>query len=307
MSFRTVVISKRGKLDLKMNYLVVRHESEVRRIFLDEINTVIIENPACSVTACLLGELSKRKIKVIFCDEKHSPSSELVPCHGHFESSGKLREQIGWDPEICRQIWTDIVGQKIKNQADFLSDKGQTDAAALLRTYVNQLQSGDTTNREGHAAKVYFGVIFGKDFRRGDGGAVDTALNYGYSIILSAFNREVVASGYFTQLGFAHHNNFNHFNLSCDLMEPFRIFIDRHVDNCHFRQFTTNEKHQVLEIFNLPFLIDSTVRRLDDCIRLYTGSVFKAIASKNTALIKYCSWQNPAQQSKSKSKQQGSL
>ena len=73
MSFRTVVIEKRSKLDLRMGYLVVRREDETMRIFLDEINTLIIENPACCVTGCLLVELVKRKIKVVFCDEKHSP------------------------------------------------------------------------------------------------------------------------------------------------------------------------------------------------------------------------------------------
>ena len=290
MSFRTVVISKRSKLDLKMGYLVVRQEDKIHRIFLDELNTLILENPACCVTGCLLCELIKRKIKVIFCDEKHSPCSELFPCYGHGEVSGKLNEQIAWPSKFCKKLWTNIVAEKINNQAKFLIELGKYDAANLLRSYINDLQEGDNTNREGHAAKVYFNSVFGKDFRRGDGFAVDSALNYGYAIILSAFNREIVARGYYTQLGIFHHNTFNHYNLSCDLMEPFRIFIDRHVYSCNFVQFSTKEKHEVLEIFNSPFCIDNTIRRLDDCIMFYTNSIFKAIASENVGLVKYCSW-----------------
>lgn len=290
MSFRTVVITKRSKLDLMMGYLVVRKEDDTQRIFLDEINTIIIENPACCVTGCLLVELTKRKIKVIFCDEKHSPNSELLPCYGHCENSGKLREQIHWDMEFCKKLWTYIIAEKIHNQALFLLECDKNHEAGMLRDYISELQTGDISNREGHAAKVYFNAIFGNEFKRGDGMAVDSALNYGYSLILSAFNREIVACGYLTQLGIAHRNTFNHFNLSCDLMEPFRILIDRHIYACCFFQFESDEKHRVLEIFNTPFLLNGEIRRLDDCIRLYVRSIFKAIDNKNLSMVKFCTW-----------------
>ena len=40
MSWRTVVISNRCKLDLKMGYLVVRG-IETKRVFLDEIRPIV--------------------------------------------------------------------------------------------------------------------------------------------------------------------------------------------------------------------------------------------------------------------------
>ena len=55
-------------------------------------------------------------------------------------------------------------------------------------------------------------------------------------------------------------------------------------------QFTSREKHKVLEILNTPFCIDNTIRRLDDCIMVYTNSIFKAIANENINLVKYSSW-----------------
>ena len=293
MSFRTVVIEKRSKLDLRMGYLVIRRDDDTVRIFLDEINTLIVENPACCVSGCLLAELVKRKIKVIFCDEKHSPCSELLPCHGHSESAGKLREQIGWDQEYCQRLWTRIVAEKIRNQALFLLEKQKIREAEMLLSYVQNLQPGDLSNREGHAAKVYFNAIFDDGFRRGDGMAVDSALNYGYAMILSAFNREITACGFSTQLGIAHHSTFNHFNLSCDLMEPFRILVDRWVDFCGFIQFGSKEKHHLLEIFNQPFYLAGACHRLDDCIMLYVRSVFKSIAQQDISVIKFCSWEKP--------------
>ena len=287
MSFRTVVVKNRSKLDLLMGYLVIRRDSEIIRVFLDEINTLIVENPACCITGCLLVELIKRKIKVIFCDEKHSPCSELLPCYGHGECSGKLQEQILWDKEFCQLLWTRIIAEKINNQSLFLAEKGKKKEAELLESYVADIQLGDVSNREGHAAKVYFNAIFGNGFKRGGGMAVDSALNYGYSLILSAFNREIIACGFSTQLGIAHHNTFNQFNLSCDLMEPFRILIDRWADACSFSEFGTVEKHKMLEIFNQPLIINGENRRLDDCIMLYTRSVFKSIQNRNINLLKF--------------------
>lgn len=287
MSFRTVVVEKRSKLDLRMGYLVIRKDNETIRIFLDEINTLIVENPACCLTGCLLVELTKRKVKVVFCDEKHSPCSELLPCYGHGECSGKLQEQIQWDKDFCQLLWAKIIAEKIYNQALFLSEKGKTKEAALLHSYIPDIQLGDISNREGHAAKVYFNAIFGNGFKRGNGMAVDSALNYGYSLILSAFNREIVACGFSTQLGIAHHNTFNQFNLSCDLMEPFRVLVDRWVDSCQFCEFGSAEKHKVLEIFNQPFVIDNKNYRLDDCIMLYVRSIFKAIMTKDLSVIKF--------------------
>ena len=274
-----------------MGYLVIRADDEIRRIFLDEINTVIIENPACCITGCLLAELTERKIKVIFCDEKHSPCAELLPCHGHSECAGRLREQILWDSGFCSRLWTRIVAEKIRNQARHLLELGKCAEMRLLSSYITELLPGDTGNREGHAAKVYFNAIFGSGFRRGDGTAIDSALNYGYALILSAFNRAVVACGFSTQLGIAHHNTFNYFNLSCDLMEPFRVLVDRWVRTCEFLRFESGEKHQVLEIFNQPFFINGFSRRLDDCIMIYTRSVFKAISERDISLVKFCSWQ----------------
>lgn len=81
MSWRIVVISKRAKLDYQLGYLVVRNE-EVTKIHLSEISTILIESTAATVTTSLLAELTKKKIKVIFCDEKRNPSSELVGYYG---------------------------------------------------------------------------------------------------------------------------------------------------------------------------------------------------------------------------------
>ncbi|MDY2895943.1 MAG: hypothetical protein SOT51_03445, partial [Candidatus Enterosoma sp.] len=72
MGFRTIKINSRCKLQTELNYLVYRGETE-KRIALDEIETLIIENQQVCITSSLLSELINHKVKVIFCDRMHNP------------------------------------------------------------------------------------------------------------------------------------------------------------------------------------------------------------------------------------------
>ena len=285
MSWRTVVISSRCKLDTKMGYMVVRGE-EIQRIFLDEIAVVIIENPAVAMTGCLLSELMERKIKVIFCDRLHSPQGELVPYYGSHDTSRKLRAQIGWDDTIKGIAWGNIIAQKIGQQAKFLMELGHSEEAVLLESYISQIEFQDATNREGHAAKVYFNAVFGMDFSRRSDHPLNAALNYGYTILLSAFNREIAACGYATQLALHHDNVFNHFNLSSDLMEPFRVLIDRAVYRHDMRELNTEAKRKLTNVMNEQIVIGGTTQTVLAAIGIYVRSVFDALLEKDPSRIK---------------------
>ena len=286
MSWRTVVISSRCKLDTKMGYMVVRGE-EIRRIFLDEIALVIIENPAVAMTGCLLSELMERKIKVVFCDRSHLPQGELVPCYGSHDTSRKIRAQIGWSEAVKGMVWGGIVAEKIRQQAQFLEETEHHREAELLYGYIGQMEFQDATNREGHAAKVYFNALFGMEFSRGGEHPANAALNYGYSILLSAFTREVVACGYLTQLGLHHENVFNRFNLASDLMEPFRILVDRAVYVEPLRPLDTVYKRKLIDLLNGEIRIGSTKQTVLAGIGIYARSVFDALCKEDTELLKF--------------------
>lgn len=118
-----------------------------------------------------------------------------------------------------------------------------------MRKYVEEIEYGDATNREGHAAKVYFNALFGMDFTRTEENSINAALNYGYGILLSTFNREIILNGYITQLGLFHNNMFNQFNLGSDLMEPFRPIVDQRVRDMMPQKFETEEKRIIFGNF----------------------------------------------------------
>lgn len=288
MSWRTVVITSRCKLDFKMGFMVVRAE-ETKKIFLDEIAVLLIENPAVSLTGCLLEALTEKKIRVIFCDAKRNPNAELVPYYNSHDCSRKIKAQIAWSDDVKGAVWADIVAEKIRKQSDFLTELQKTEEASLLRSYLSQIEPHDVTNREGHAAKVYFNALFGKEFTRSEENVTNAALNYGYSIILSAFNREIVAHGYLTQLGIFHDNMFNHFNLSCDLMEPFRILIDRRVKAMKLTDFSGDEKHSLVNVLNDTVIIDQTKQTVLNAVKYYCRSVFDALNDGDLSLIQFYS------------------
>lgn len=285
MSWRTVVITSSAKLDYQLGFLVIRKE-DIIKIHLSEIAILILESTAVSMTAALLCELSKKKIKVIFCDTKRNPYGELMPYYGSHDSSAKLRQQIEWKKDIKTAVWTEIVAEKIRKQAELL-EYLEKEEASKLHTYADNVEFGDSSNREGHAAKVYFNALFGMDFTRTAENSLNAALNYGYSILLSAFNREIVACGYLTQLGLFHDNMFNPYNLASDLMEIFRPIVDKVVVDMKPEQFEHCEKMEVLKFLQYEVVIAGRKEMVSNAIKIYCHSVFDAINDMDTSLIKF--------------------
>ena len=285
MSWRTVVVSSNAKLDYQIGYMVVRGE-KTTKIHLNEIGMLIVESTAVSMTSYLLSELMKNKIKVVFCDEKRNPCSELIPYYGSHDTSSKIRKQIEWTKDDKDHIWTEIVSEKIKQQALMLQ-RYQKEEANMLFEYMEEVEFGDITNREGHAAKVYFNTLFGKKFTRTDENHINAALNYGYGIILSIFNREIVSSGYLTQIGLFHDNMFNQFNLSSDLMEPFRPLVDQLVVELKPEKFETEEKRKMLELLNKEVEICGKMEVVTNAIKIYCRSVFDALNDRDISLIRF--------------------
>lgn len=285
MSWRTVVISSSAKLDYQMGYLIVRNQ-DVVKIHISEISILIIETTSVSLTSALLCELTKKKIKVIFCDEKRNPSSELIPYYGSHDTSMKVRKQIAWSDDIKTSVWTEIVAEKIRKQAENL-DKWNKSESQMLYEYISQIEFGDATNREGHAAKVYFNALFGLDFTRTSENSINAALNYGYSLLLSCCARETALNGYITQLGLFHDNIFNQFNLASDLMEPFRPIVDDIVRAITPDKFEHDDKIELLKLLQKEVIIAGRKESVNNAMKIYCRSIFDALNDSDISLIKF--------------------
>lgn len=281
MSFRTVVITRQSKISYKNRFLVVKQENDEKYIHLSEIDTIIVDSISVSISAYLLKELADNKINIIFCDEKHNPFGEVVPYYSKHNTSKMIKEQIKWKVSDKDKIWAEIVKNKIMNQAVLLK-KTKSAKYKLILSYINEVVDGDKTNREGHAAKVYFNALFGNDFVRNSDDSINAALNYGYAILLSTINKEIVNNGYLTQLGIHHKNEFNEFNLTCDLMEPFRVVIDNFVYYNQKRKFDTEYKLDIINILNKTFKYQGKNYTLKDIIKMFVKNTLESINnSKN--------------------------
>jgi len=276
MSFRTVVITKQSKISYKNRFLVVKQENDEKYIHLSEIDTIIVDSISVSISAYLLKELADNKINIIFCDEKHNPFGEVVPYYSRHNTSKMIKEQIKWKSTDKDKLWAEIVKNKIINQAMLLK-KVRSAKSKLILSYIDDVVDGDKTNREGHAAKVYFNALFGNDFVRNSDDYINAALNYGYAILLSTINKEIINNGYLTQLGIHHKNEFNEFNLTCDLMEPFRVVIDNFVYYNQERKFDTEYKLDIVNILNGPFKYQGKNYTLKDIIKMFVKSALESV------------------------------
>lgn len=285
MGWRTIVINRNCKLSYKNDYLVIRSET-LQMIHLSEINIIIIENGMVSITSYLINELINNKIKIIFCNEEHNPSGEVMPYYGSFNTSKKILNQIKWKNDRKDIVWQQIVKYKIHNQAMILK-KLNIEGYEKLLEFEENVEQADRTNREGHAAKVYFNLLFTKEFIRGADNDINAGLDYGYAIILSTINKEVVSKGYITQIGINHRSEFNQFNLTCDLMEPFRPLIDQIVYNNRNFEFDRNQKYKLIDVLNKKVKINGKEQYLENAIPIYIQSVFNALENEESKIINY--------------------
>lgn len=281
MSFRTVFIENPCRLYYQSGYLVVRKEDDTVKIHLSEISSIILQTMQVNISAYLLAELAKQKISLVASDEKCNPIGQFLPLYGSYNVSKRIGEQLAWGEPIKKRVWQRVVKDKIFQQARFLEDREFSEAKVLYQI-IPEVRSGDTTNREAQAARIYFQALFGKDFRRDQDSAVNAALNYGYAILLSMTNREIVSRGYLTQQGICHRSEYNAFNLACDFMEPFRSAVDRLVVDYLPSSFDSDTKRVLADLANKGVACRNGSYRLSSVLSLYVQDCFNALNKKIT-------------------------
>ena len=276
MGWRTVVVNTHSKLSYKNNHLIFKDASRTELIHLSEVDILLLETTDIVLSTMLIKRLVDENILVIFCDDKRLPTAYLMPYYGRHDSSLQLSRQIAWREDVKAQVWTTIIAQKILNQALYLGNCGFLEKSQSVIDLYHGLDLFDPSNREGHAARIYFNTLFGNDFSREQESDINAALDYGYTLILSMFAREIVLSGCMTQFGLKHANQFNQFNLASDIMEPFRPIIDRIVYENRSSSFV-KIKRELFTIFSDTFHYNEKDMYLSNIVSDYTKKVIQAL------------------------------
>lgn len=279
--WRTIIVDSASELYSSDGNLMLKTEKQLYEFPIIQICTVFIASTRVNITTALINELNKQNIRMVFCDEKYNPVCEIEGYSNHTDSSGRLMDQIEYSSDIKALIWKRIVENKVDTQCKLL-DFLKIDYPDRLKEYLNEVELDDVSNREGQAARIYFNCLFGMDFIRHSFDNTNSALNYGYTILLSLVNRVLSLHGYNSSLGIKHCSRSNPFNLSCDLMEPFRPFIDWIVFKNKDRELDWEYKKELIAINYMPVLYDNKKTELCIAVENYVLTVLKALKNKES-------------------------
>ena len=270
MGWRSVIVTQHAKLSYTSHLMVVQTNDGINQIPIEDIELLLVSTTQAVITSALLSELAKREAKVIFVDNTLQPVCETVSYYPNNRSYELIENEFHWAKHRKEILWTKIVAAKIINQLRVLDIYGHD--ISLISDELNQLELNDETNREAVVARKYFPLLFENEkFSRRSMTAVNAALNYGYSILLSTVNRAIVTKGYLTQLGIHHRSTENQFNLGSDLMEPFRPVIDYWVANQNFTELTPDVKFGLVDSLNLEITFNDKKMLVRNAINLYVS------------------------------------
>lgn len=251
---RIVEVSSEGySLRIDRGFLVLsikKGETPERKVPLDEIESLVINTSAVSLTAGVLSSLGQRGTPVVFCDTRHLPVATSLPLSNNYEHTKRLREQAQLTQSQADRIWAQIVRSKIHRQSEVLARSGKSDIN--LRHIADKVLDGDPGNCEAEAARMYWRSLFGDGFRRSADDVINARLNYGYAVLRATLARYVCAHGLSPSLGIHHRNAANQMCLIDDLMEPFRPLIDWEVAKMeHAEVITREEKVRLVGLMKL--------------------------------------------------------
>ncbi|WP_252181179.1 type II CRISPR-associated endonuclease Cas1 [Azospirillum sp. B4] len=277
---RVVDIATDGRhLSVHRGFLVVEERGdEVGRVPLDDVEAVIASARALTFSANLLQALAERGVGLVVCGTNHQPVSVLMPVVGHHAQAGRVRDQIEAGKPLTKRLWQGLVRAKVENQGAVLARMGLPHGA--FATLARAVRSGDPDNIEAQAARRYWPLLMGAEFRRdADAGGVNALLNYGYAVLRGAVARAVLAAGLHPSIGVHHANRGNPLCLVDDVMEPFRPLVDAVVVDLvrqGMDQVTPEAKRQLAALLVMDMATSRGTTPLSTCVIRLAASLAQA-------------------------------
>jgi CRISP-associated protein Cas1 len=278
-------------LSSRLDNLVLRREqqSEVTIPF-ESIAVIVASNPRVHASLAALSDLAASGGVFIACDDARLPVAMMLPLHGNSTQTERISNQIEAPLPMKKRVWQQVVRAKICAQADTLqwihgSDHG-------LSSLSERVRSGDPANLEAQAARRYWPLLFaGTGFVRDrDAKDVNQLLNYGYAVLRAIVARAVCAAGLHPSIGIHHHNKYSAFTLADDLMEPFRVVVDREsyaILSSRKEEVSLDRevKAQLIGALTGRFLHQGEARTLFDIVARIATSLNEVYAGSSKGLI----------------------
>ena len=280
---RTLYFGQAAYLSLRDGQLLVRLPAEEgsRSIPIEDIGVLILDHQQISITHGLMNALEAHKCALITCSASHMPSSLFLPLDAHSLQSERFQTQIEATLPLKKQLWQQTVRMKIQNQARVLEEVYAQPQANML-AWVKQVRSGDPDNLEARAAAYYWANLFPslpKFTREREESAPNALLNYGYALLRAVVARSLVSVGLLPALGIHHHNRYNAYCLADDIMEPYRPYVDKFVQEIYEREYpeslTKDIKHRLLTIMEQDVVINGITHPFSIATSLTASSLVR--------------------------------
>lgn len=230
MSWRNLMIDDGDHLKVYLDNIEIHKGENKYTLPLSDIGIIVLDGMMTSITTRLLSACSSYNVVLVICDKKHLPTGMYLPFNQHSRTVKIVNKQIRWNEEKKKMIWKQIIKYKIENQSKIMYHYTKNEDKYLqMQEYIKDVKSGDESNREGHAAKVYFNTIFGNLFYRNSDCIENAMMNYGYAIVRAYISRSILSYGYNPAFGIFHKSEYNSFSLADDILEVFRPVVDAYV------------------------------------------------------------------------------
>ena len=253
---RTILFTSPCRISFKNGQIVVENNDtgEQKKTTVEDLGVVLIENQQVSLTVPALNAMSANKCASL---------------------------------PLKKGLWKQIIQMKIRNQSSLLTKLGLD--GGKLKPFFANVKSGDSDNREGIAAKIYWDELFGDDFVRSRNGSDPNALlNYGYSILRAAMARAIVGSGLSPSFGLFHKNRYNAFPLADDLMEPYRPYVDAIVYPLLLedkKELDSEVKQRLLRVLFADTVFEECTRPLEIGLSMTTASLTRCFSGEGKNLV----------------------
>lgn len=265
---------------------------EKHYLSFEDVEILIFDNSQCYLSAKVIEKCADNKIGLLFCDRGHSPLSVLESVYGQQNRFERLKCQLSASSKVKGRLWRKIVISKIINQAVCLEKIGtEKESTEVLKSMTKTVTDHDVHNNEACAARLYFKKLFGDDFKRGRTTDLENAgLNYGYAILRALIRRNLVLKGFEPSIGIHHASTENPFNLSDDIIEPYRPFVDYYVFKnilpTNHETLESDDRKNIIKVLLNKCVINNHVMYLQDAIKLTIDSFVSSIEAGSSGRIK---------------------
>lgn len=281
MSYRQILIQKKCHLSIENSNIKIKRDDIVNSIPSEDVAIIVVDCIDITFSAPFFNECSKEGIVVLICGNKHYPVMQALPINSHYRLYDILLMQVKQSNYFKETVTEQLLKAKLANQKKVLELIGaDVDKIEMFNTYIGEITGHDDINREGTAAKVFFNALYEQEYTRFESDPINAVQNYGYAILSSSISRSLSLLGFNLCIGVNHEGHTNPFNLTYDMIEPFRAIVDYYIyetRNTLTDELNVQTKKELVNLLNIKVKVNGVLYTVQYAIDLLCKSYLRML------------------------------